>query len=279
GRSDELVRGAMEEIRDLLAQASAELETLESVDIDALMRRLDELSALSKRYGSVSEALNYLAQKEKELARYESFDLEIKRLEREVSEAKEEALAYAALLSEARHRVAMKLSDLLTQLLRELILPEAKVEVHETALGPMGYDEVVMMIGATELSKLSSGEFSRVRLAILAAWLEVGLDERGVLFLDEVDANLSGDESMSVGRILRRLARHYQIFAISHQPQMTSLAERHFLVIKEDGVSRVRQIEGEERVAEIARIISHGTITPQALAYARSMLEANKEIA
>ena len=90
--------------------------------------------------------------------------------------------------------------------------------------------------------------------------------------MDEIDANLSGEESMSVAKVLTKLAKNYQIFAISHQPQLTSQAKQHFLVYKEDGISRAKVLQSDERINEIARMVSGDSITQEAIQFAQKLL-------
>ena len=98
----------------------------------------------------------------------------------------------------------------------------------------------------------------------------------GVLILDEIDANLSGEESMSVAKVLKQLSKHFQIFVISHQPQLTSMGDQHFLVYKDNDVSHVKELDFTSRVDEIARIISGENISNEAKKFAKELLEANR---
>jgi len=91
--------------------------------------------------------------------------------------------------------------------------------------------------------------------------------------LDEIDANLSGEESMSVAKVLRQLSKHFQIFVISHQPQLTSMGEQHFIVEK-DEYSTVRELSQQERIEEIARMISGDTVSTEAVSFAKELLES-----
>ena len=108
---------------------------------------------------------------------------------------------------------------------------------------------------------------------MLASKLEY-TDEEKTLFLDEIDANLSGEESMSVAEVLKYLSSKYQIFAISHQPQLASLADKHFLVTKKDNKSFVKELNENERVEEIARIIGGKEKSLKAIEYAKELLKA-----
>ena len=139
-----------------------------------------------------------------------------------------------------------------------------------------GASECVLMLGKSEVNVLSSGEYNRLRLVMMC--IEMQLQPKsGILVLDEIDANLSGEESEGVAQILKILSRDYQIFAISHQTHMPSLADNHYLVEKQDGYSTITKLDFEGRVREVARIISGSNITPQALEFARAHLAQGKK--
>lgn len=123
------------------------------------------------------------------------------------------------------------------------------------------------------MKTISSGEFNRLRLALLTSISEFEIVNNGILFLDEIDANLSGKESSAIATVLEKLSQNYQIFAISHQPQLTSTADIHFLVDKKDGVSSVKKLDDKARVDEIARMISGADITEDAYTFAKNLLE------
>ena len=111
-----------------------------------------------------------------------------------------------------------------------------------------------------------------MRLAILALKSEHLQKDGGILMLDEIDANLSGEESMSVAKVLCKLSKYFQIFVISHQPQLTSMGDQHFLIYKENSISKVKELNKEQRVNEIARIISGEVITKEAKKFANELL-------
>ena len=94
--------------------------------------------------------------------------------------------------------------------------------------------------------------------------------------LDEIDANLSGEESMSVAKVLRQLSKYFQIFVISHQPQLTSMGDQHFLVYKNENESLVKELNQNEKIDEIARIISGESVSKEAKQFAKELLEANR---
>jgi DNA repair protein RecN (Recombination protein N) len=100
-----------------------------------------------------------------------------------------------------------------------------------------------------------------------------GVKESGVLILDEIDANVSGDESIAIANMIAKLSNVYQIFAISHQAHLASKANQHLLVSKERGESRVTLLNKEGRVAEIARIIGGEKPNDEATLFAKKLLE------
>ena len=95
---------------------------------------------------------------------------------------------------------------------------------------------------------------------------------KGIIFLDEIDANLSGKEAMSIAKVLMELSNFYQIFAISHLPQLSSTAHNHFLVEKRDGQSFVKKLRDDERINELARMVSGEEITAEAIEFAKTLL-------
>ena len=94
------------------------------------------------------------------------------------------------------------------------------------------------------------------------------------MILDEIDSNLSGKEAMSIANVLVKISKFYQIFAISHQPQLSSKAASHFLVSKTNGKSSVRLLSENEKITELARMISGETITAEALEVAKKLRQS-----
>ena len=151
-------------------------------------------------------------------------------------------------------------------------MSEISLKINSKTLDAAGRDEVNLSLNDTALKNLSSGELNRLRLAFIASESKITGGGEGVIILDEIDANLSGKEAMSIANVLLNLAKFYQIFAISHQPQLSSKASSHFLVEKQGETSNVRELKGEERVSELARMISGERITEEAINFARQLL-------
>ena len=143
----------------------------------------------------------------------------------------------ASNLSNERKKSAKILEKKINHYLKYLYLSNAKVILEEKTLDGTGIDKVVFILNNVKLDTISSGEFNRLRLALLTSMSEYEINDNGILFLDEIDANLSGKESAAIATVLKKLTQKYQIFAISHQPQLTACASQHFFVDKKNNKS------------------------------------------
>ncbi len=267
---------AMNELRGMFESAEERFNALEDVDVEEVLNRIEELSGLKRRYGSIEEALEYKEQKRKELAKYENIEIEKHDLAQKYERLTEEVTSLADALSDLREVELTSFEADLNVYLKNLYLREAKVSMQRVEYVKAGQDRVSIELSGTKLDKISTGEFNRLRLAVLALKSEFMSKNGGVLMLDEIDANLSGEESMSVAKVLKQLSKHFQIFVISHQPQLTSMGDQHFLVYKDGNISKTKELDFEERVDEIARIISGENISKEAKKFAKELLEANR---
>jgi len=266
----------MNELRALMDNAQEKFSALDDIDVEEILNRIEEISGLKKRYGSIEEALLYKEQKKKELAEYENIEIIKDDLQIREKTLSKSVQVLADQLTTLRHVEIKSFSKDLNKYLKELYLREAQVFLLESEYSSYGKDKIVLKLNATEIQKVSTGEFNRLRLAILALKSEYMSQNGGVLMLDEIDANLSGEESMSVAKVLKQLSKHFQIFVISHQPQLTSMGDQHFLVYKEKEESKTKELSTDERVDEIARIISGESVTNEAKQFAKELLEASK---
>lgn len=266
----------MNDLRAHFDAATERFSALDEVDIEEVLNRIEAISGLKRRYGSVEEALSYKEQKKEELAKYENIEIAKSDLEEQYKSLGIEIQKLAEELSELRLKELPLFEHSLNDYLRSLYLRDATVVLENEEYGVLGCDKLSIKLNGTELNKISTGEFNRLRLAILALKSEFMSKNGGVLMLDEIDANLSGEESMSVAKVLRTLSKHFQIFVISHQPQLTSMGDQHFLVYKDGTISKTKELSFDEKVDEIARIISGENISNEAKKFARELLEANR---
>jgi DNA repair protein RecN (Recombination protein N) len=98
------------------------------------------------------------------------------------------------------------------------------------------------------------------------------IKDGGVLILDEIDANVSGDESIAIANMIATLSSVYQIFAISHQAHLASKANQHLLISKNKNISSVKVLTQQGKIDEIARIIAGEKLNPEAISFAKKLL-------
>jgi DNA repair protein RecN (Recombination protein N) len=264
---------AMNELRVKFDDARSGFAEFEASDIEAILDRIEQLSDLKRRYGGIDEAIAYREEKAKEVDKYENFEAEKQQLQTKADTLYNELMGLVTRISIARGQVVYDVNDAINGYLSQLYLEGASLTLTQGDFTPLGQDIVDFELKGTPLEKVSAGEFNRLRLALLAVKSEHLQNQSGVLMLDEIDANLSGEESMSVAKVLRRLSRHYQIFVISHQPQLTSMGEQHFLVRRDGEHSEAGALDREGRIAEIARMVSGDTVTTEAIGFATELLE------
>lgn len=262
---------AMNQLRSDFEESETLADTLEEVDVEEVLERLGKLTELKRRYGSIEEALIYREKKSAELAGYTHIERDKSMLVQFLETEFAELRILASRISQARKAQAKVLEERIADYLSALKLPPLHFLFAVTDLGEEGMDRVDVTLGESRMETLSGGEFNRVRLAMMAATMPTGTEREGVLILDEIDANVSGDESIAIAEMIAELAKGYQIFAISHQPHLSAKATQHIVVEKKEGESTVRVLDEEGRIGEIARIIAGEKPTDQAVAFARKL--------
>jgi len=278
-------------IADLAASARDAAGSIEADPerLTALESRLELLGRLKRKYGpTVAEILEKLGALKAEQADLANIEDALERRAAEEAAARRNYREAAAALTARRTAAAARFSTAVEKELRALAMEKARLRV---ALEPAA-DEAPRAAGAESarflfapnpgepekpLEKIASGgELSRLQLAIRS--VAVGKGGRGrTLVFDEVDAGIGGRVAEVVGRKLRDLAARDQVLCVTHVPQIAALADRHFLAEKRETrgrtVATVRQLEGRERVAEIARMLAGEKVPDTALKHARTLLE------
>jgi len=248
-------------------------DELAEVDIEGVLDRLEKLSELKNRYGSIEGALAYLDTKKKELASFQNLEVDKGMLETFLEMEGHELLLLATQLRQFREQEARRLEEELIGYLDALKLPPLGFVFDSIALSEMGIDRVDLDLDGSTALTLSGGEFNRLRLALMVVTMVVGESQGGVLILDEIDANVSGDESIAIANMVAKLSEVYQVFAISHQAHLASKAKQHILVSKSGGKSEARSLDHAGRVAEIARIIGGENPNIEAVQFAQKLID------
>lgn len=265
---------AVNDVNNIFEKFYDNLLSMDDNDIEEVLTRIEQLSSLIKKFGSIEEALEYKEQKQKELDGYENISFEKAILEKNVKKAYENIDTLSKQLSSKRIDILKTLQEKIEEYLEYLYLENVSITLENKELDSTGIDSIEFKLNNTPLNKISSGEFNRLRLALLTARSHYEINTNGILFLDEIDANLSGKESQSIAKVLEELSKYYQIFAISHQPQLSATAKQHFMVHKdESNISHVKELNPQERISEIARMISGENITEEALEFAKQLIQ------
>ena len=263
---------SMNELRAIIEDERDRLNALEDQDVEALLERIEKIASLKSRYGSIKEILEYRNKKREELEEYENISFEKAKLTSTCKEKLDILKTKSQLLSQRRAESLKSLNQKINSYLKMLYMPKVDIVMSKIELYEKGFDSLHVELGQINIKKISSGEYNRLRLAFIATTSEYLLNVGGVLILDEIDANLSGKESMSVAKVLKILSKKYQIFAISHQPQLSSQADSHYLITKENGKSKISLLDRDQRIVELARMISGEDVSSEATTFAKKLL-------
>ena len=290
----ERLDGIAAELDDIAAALRAYLDDLDvdPAHRDALELRFDKLKALMRKYGgSADEVLEYGRVARERLTRLEEFEADEEALTRRAAEAQEAALAAAGRLTGARRLAAPVIASRVQEELRGLAMPHASFSIAVEprgegweALGPRGADEAEFLFSANPgvpprplRETASGGELSRAMLAIRGL-VTLGDDVETLIF-DEVDTGIGGVTASALGERLARLAERRQVVCITHLPQVAAYAERQFAIAKRSDaeagstVTVVRRVEGEERLAELCRMLGAAPDDAAARSHAEGLLQ------
>ncbi len=274
GESNSHILESLNELELICEREKEYLAELQESNIDTILNRLEELSSLKHRYGGIKEALEYLENKRQELQKYENIEQDLKEAKNSFKEAKALLSQHTQMLLSSRKEHLEDFNKDLNEILITLKMPQVKIEILYEILEESLGDFFLSMIFPpnTALKNLSAGEVNRLRLALLLIQ-NTEVKNQALIILDEIDANLSGEESQGVALILKKLSSNFQIFAISHQPHMPSVATKHFLVQKQVATSGIIELDKAGRIEEIARMISGKDITKEAIDFATRCLK------
>ena len=274
------------ETDDLLQSISAQLSSysFDPYELDDMNSRLATLQRIRKKYGgSIEAAIEKRDEIRLMLDEAEGEAISLDRLDKAIEKKRVECLEKAEALHMLRHKRAEKLGRDITSTLKKLSMESAefRIELEKTSLGAKGFDNVSFLIAPNRGERMSpvedaasGGELSRIMLAIKSNFLDS--DDVETLIFDEIDSGISGHAASNVASVMKELSKRHQIIAITHLAQIASKADNHILVHKSEEkgrtVSHLDYIEGEKKVAEIARLLS-GDDSDISLRHARSLIE------
>lgn len=293
--ADEGVPPINERLENIIIELQDIYETVDDAmsGIDSDPALIEKISARMNSYYSAIKHYNVrngdelvlLMEKIKgQLEDIETGGEELPQLEKEGKRLASEVKELGRRLTETRLKGAEKFSVAVTEAARPLGLPNLnfRVSVEPAKLGPNGQDKVEFLSSFNKNQALSSlsgmasgGEMSRLMLTIKGV-LAGRLNLPTVIF-DEIDTGVSGEIADKMGEMMRSMSRDMQVMAITHLPQVASKGNRHYKVYKRDEdvrtVTRVNELKGEDRVREIAAMMSGSVVGDAAIRNARSLLE------
>jgi DNA repair protein RecN (Recombination protein N) len=292
-----ILQSAQTQLQDAAHTLSSYLNhtDLEPERLQELDERLSAWMSLSKRYRRPPAELPALLQQWKAELRALDAASDLDGLERALKDAQATFNTEARRVSAQRKAAAPKLAAAVTQAMQQLGMSGGRFEVALTtqdAPQSFGLESAEFLVaghaGSTPrpMAKVASGgELSRIALAIAVTTSQLSQsgEAAGTLIFDEVDAGVGGAVADTVGRLMKQLGRDRQVMAVTHLPQVAACADHHFVVSKalRDGSTRsdVTPVNGEARVAEVARMLGGERLSGTTLAHAQELLAVAAESA
>lgn len=253
-------------------------------EFDIVQNRLNIINSLKMKYGkTIEDVLEYCRTKAEKLAEYEDYDTIREKLIKELNLSEQSMTEYCEALSILRKQAGATLAKSIKQALVELNFLEVKFEAEFERLNSFssnGFDSVRFMISTNPgedvkpLAKIASGgEMSRIMLAIKTVLADK--DDIETLIFDEIDTGISGRTAQMVSNKLNEISSMHQIICITHLPQIASMADTHFLIEKsvKDNVTvtSINELDEQESITELARLLGGKTITDAVLMNATEM--------
>lgn len=287
----ERINSAYIELKELaveLEDAEGDV-TFDSLKLEEVNSKLDKLNRLLKKHSVPDEnaLLRVRTEIEEKLSEFNSLEAEIEKTKKEMSKSLAVCNKAAKELTELRTKAIGGIETRVKEMLSDLSMENAvfKIEVVQLPeLSASGFDQVKFLFSANkgaalnELHKVASGgELSRLMLSLKA--LLASKKQLPTIIFDEIDTGVSGDVADKIGAILLKMGHTMQVVAITHLPQMASKGEHHLFVYKKDDedktVSYIKQLQKEERVIEIAKMLSTSNPTQSAMINAKELLNLN----
>ena len=252
--------------------------------------RLNTLYTLEQKHrvSTVEELIAIQDKYTEQLRDIDSFDEQIDAIKAQLEISHQELLQQAAVLSEQRKIASRAIASQLVEMVIPLGMPNVRFAVDFVArLEPEsdGMDDIRFLFSANKSGELqpvaqtaSGGEISRLMLCIKA--MIAGFTALPAIIFDEVDTGVSGDIADKMGDIMQDLGAKMQVITITHLPQIAAKGKDHFFVYKEDTtertITRIKKLNKEERIKEVARMLSGASLTGASIANAKELLKVKR---
>lgn len=276
------------ELKDIKAEINTFNDKVEfnPPRLEWIENRLSEIYTLQKKYkaGTVSELILIRDDFEKQLQKFDSYDEEIARLNTETEAIFRQLVKTAEQLTESRLNAVNPIETYMIAQLTKLGIPNVQFKVEIQCLNeytPVGNNEVRFLFSANKNREVqpvqlvaSGGEMSRLMLSIKS--LIADKTELPTIIFDEIDTGVSGEIAHRVGEIMQLMSREMQVITITHLPQIAGKSEHHYRVFKDESglqsQTKIVKLTNEERMTEIAQMLSGKNVTQAAIQNARELL-------
>ncbi|WP_445724270.1 DNA repair protein RecN [Flavobacterium sp.] len=284
----ERLTSSLLEIEDIISECEQSNEKIlaDPERLEFVTTKLQSIYNLQKKHQvqTVSELLLIQDELDAKVIRVDDLDGAIHKLESELNKQQIQVDEIAKLVSENRKKTAPILIEKIRTILSQLGMVEANFQIeinHNNSYYPKGKDEVVLLFSANKgtsfglLKKVASGgEMSRIMLAIKA--ILANYSKLPTIIFDEIDTGVSGEIAIKMGEIMKEMSKTMQVFAITHLPQIAAKGSSHYKVSKrnqgETTISELNLLTAEERIQQIAEMLSGKEITESALQHAKALL-------
>jgi len=286
----EQLTGIQDQTNDLISRLN---DYAASLDFDGqtaqkIHDQCDAYADIRRKYGpTLEDAQNFYGQAKQKLDLIKNFEHNDHKLREALKDQEKELAQLAQRMTKCRQKAALDLKTTIESELKELGILQVKFEARfeKIPFNTRGHDKIIFYISPNageELKPLaqivSSGEAARLMLALKKALIKV--DPIPVLIFDEIDAQIGGRLGTITGKKLKEISRHRQVILITHLPQIASFADRHFKVAKSlkagRSVTHVHLLQGNDRIEEIAQMMSGANTTKISLSHAQDMLTQAK---
>ena len=284
----ERITSILIEFEDINTELSKQTETLENdpEKLNFVNQKLQTIYALQKKHqvDTIEDLLTIQNQLDNKVVAVGDLESQIEKLELQLQKTVNQLDTLAGLISKNRLAAAPVLINQISEILVQLGMPNARFQFDINSISnylPTGKDEVQLLFSANKgtdfglLKKVASGgELSRIMLAIKA--ILANYSKLPTIIFDEIDTGVSGEIAHKMGDIMKNMSTQMQVFAITHLPQIAAKGQQHFKVFKSDvgktTISELKLLSSQERIIEIAEMLSGKDISDSALQHAKALL-------
>ena len=276
------------ELQDIVNEVEtlAESTVYDEQRIEEVNERLNHLYRLQQKHkvNSDKELLEVQADLSQKLERMYDAENALAKLQKQIENTEVQLRDLGENLSQKRRDALPQIAASLQEKLREMNISQAQIEIvleKEEQFSEMGFDRPIFRFSANKGADMqpivkiaSGGELSRIMLGVKSLILQKNV--LPTIIFDEIDSGVSGEVSAKMGKVMSDIARFSQVIAITHLPQIASKAQSHYLIYKENEgektISSIKRLNEDERIVEIAKMISNENITTSSIEAAKVLL-------